>query len=68
MQSIVETLIDSKIIVAGGRLAYCTLLEPNKIPSAATLMKMTYLKELSLKLQKQDRMVFYSGFHVYEVK
>ena len=68
MQSIVETLIDGKIIVAGGRVAYCTLLEPNKIPSAVTLTKMTYLKELSLKLKNEDRMPFYSGFHVYLIK
>lgn len=65
-QSILETIICNT--PPGGRVAYCTLLEPNKPPSPATLERVTYLKELSTELQEKDRMVLYSGFHVFSAK
>ena len=65
-QSILEAVISH--IPSGGRIAYCTLLEPNKPPSPATLEKVTYLEELSTELQKNDRMVLYSGFYVFSLK
>ena len=65
-EAILDTVVDS--IVPGGRLAYCTLLEPNKMPSNETQMKLTYLKDLSADLQKKDRMMIYSGFHAFTVK
>jgi S-adenosylmethionine:diacylglycerol 3-amino-3-carboxypropyl transferase len=52
---------------SGGRLAYCTLFEPNKQPSKAMLEKLTYLEEFSTELEKRDRMIMYSGFHVFSV-
>lgn len=67
-QTILTTVADN--IVSGGRLAYCTLREPNKVhaPSHDTPMKLLHLKELSTELQKKDRMIMYSGFHVFAVK
>ena len=65
-QSILEGIICHT--PTGGRIAYCTLLEPNKPPSPATLERVTYLEELSTELQKKDRMVLYSGFYVFSVK
>jgi S-adenosylmethionine:diacylglycerol 3-amino-3-carboxypropyl transferase len=64
-QSILESVVGH--MPSGGRLAYCTLLEPNKQPSKATLEKLTYLEEFSTELQKRDRMILYSGFHVFSV-
>ena len=52
----------------GGQLAYCTLLEPNKPPSAATLEKLTYLEDFSTELHERDQMIMYNGFHVFSVK
>lgn len=68
MQIILAAVANS--IVPGGRLAYCTLREPSQVhvPSHETLMKVIYLKELSTELQKRDRMIMYSGFHVFTVK
>ena len=65
-QSILETVVNH--IPSCGRMAYCTLLEPNKSPSSATLEKLVYLEGLSAELQKRDRMFVYSGFHVFSVK
>ena len=65
-QSIFEVVVNH--IPIGGQLAYCTPLEPNKRPSTATLEKLTYLEDFSTELQKRDRMMLYSGFHVFSVK
>ena len=65
-QSILDTVVSH--MSSGGRLAYCTLLEPNKPPSSATLEKLTYLEELSTQLKKRDRLILYSGFDVFSVK
>ena len=65
-QSILEVFVNH--MPSGGQLAYCTLLEPNKPPSAATLEKLTYLEDFSIELHKKDRMIIYSGFHVFSVK
>ena len=52
-QTVLATVADN--IVSGGRLAYCTLREPNKVhaPSHDTPMKMIHLTELSTELQKR---------------
>ena len=60
-----QLIVDN--IPSGGRMAYCTLLEPNKTPSAETMEKLTYLESLSMDLQKEDRMIIYSGFHVFSI-
>ena len=65
-QSILDAVVDH--IPSGSRLAYCTLLEPNKPPSSATLEKLTYLENFSTELQRRDRMIMYSGFHVFSIK
>ena len=65
-QSIFEVVVNH--MPTGGQFAYCTLLEPNKRPSAATLEKLTYLEDFSTDLQKRDRTMLYSGFHVFSVK
>ena len=65
-QSILEAVVDH--MPSGGQLTYCTLLEPNKPPSEATLEKLTYLEALSTELHERDRMIMYSGFHVFSVK
>jgi hypothetical protein len=65
-QNTLQVVVDN--MSSGGILAYLTFLQPNKPPSAETLKKVTYLENLSLKLQKEDRVPLYSGFHVYAVK
>lgn len=65
-QSIFKAVVDH--MAPGGRLSYWTFLESNKHPSPLTLSKLTYLKETSEELSKQDRMMLYEGFHVYKVK
>ena len=52
---------------AGGRIAYWTLLVP-RTPSPALRGRLTLLDGLSTELYKQDRVFFYSGFHIVEVK
>jgi S-adenosylmethionine:diacylglycerol 3-amino-3-carboxypropyl transferase len=64
-QCILREVVDN--IPSGGRVAYCTLLDSNKPPSTETLEKLTYLQSLSVELQKIDRMIMYSGFHVFSV-
>lgn len=53
-------------MVAGGRIAYWSLLLP-RAPSAALQGRFTSLDELSAELYKQDRMFIYSAFHILEV-
>lgn len=65
-QSILEAVVNH--MPSCSWMAYCTLLEPNKPPSSATLEKLTYLEGLSAELQKRDRMIMYSGFHLFSVK
>ena len=64
-QSILEVVVNH--MPSGGRLVYCTLLEPNKPPSEPTLEKLTYHEKFSAELHKRDRMIMYSGFHVFSV-
>ena len=65
-QSTLQVVVDN--MPSGGKMAYCTFVEPNQRPSTATLEKLTYHEDLSVKLTKEDRMPIYSGFHVYSVK
>ena len=65
-QSTLQVVVDN--MPSGGKMAYCTYMEPNQCPSAVTLEKLTYHKDLSVKLAKEDRMPIYNGFHVYSVK
>ena len=65
-QAIFKVVVDH--MAPGGRLSFWTFLESNKYPSPSTLSKLTYLRETSEELYKQDRVMLYEGFHVYEIK
>jgi hypothetical protein len=65
-QNTLQLVVDN--LPPGGIVSYVTFIEPNKSPSPETLKKVTYLKGLSLQLQKEDRAPLFSGVHVYSVK
>ncbi|XP_062503128.1 uncharacterized protein LOC134180064 [Corticium candelabrum] len=51
----------------GGRLAYWNLFTPRQAPDSLMKGQLTSLSEIASRLHSEDRVYFYSSFHVEEV-